>query len=394
MKCPRCGTTNGRTNKYCRECGLKLEGLSMQRLRQTDADTNLDESDEVALGEELFNIWQHYSSGNLDVALGKAEEIIRRAPDSTSAHNILALIYEKKAEKELVAGNEEAARNLLKLAIEQYERIIDLNPDSAADREKLASLRLKISGQTLTSPRPRHIFDLRTAIKAVPLPFLVGFVTMLVLFIVGVVLFLPGEGAEEAAQTKLHSSDSPQKLKSVSTPSADKANAEAGNSSTLKVYTFPLPTPRDTFVGAARIPSTSDSSGKIRIPTNAMKLPSIGSAQVEVVPESKKTSPVTKPESLQDKNVDTGKGQIKIAQSNTNDELASQEPTGNDLLARAIELYRDGKTNEAISAAQKAMELFQAEVDAGKNVAAAKRGIDNAQKLIQLWQQMSQSVSP
>jgi hypothetical protein len=125
-----------------------------------------------------------------------------------------------------------------------------------------------------------------------------------------------------------------------------------------------------------------------------MKLPSIGGAQVEVVPESKKVYTPTKLEAKQDKKEATGKGQIRIAQSKTIDESASQEPTGNDMLARAIELYRQGKVSEAISTDQKAAELFQAEVDAGKNVAAAKRGIDNAQKLIQLWQQLPQPVSP
>lgn len=397
MRCPRCGTTNGKTNKYCRECGLKLKGLNAQHLQQTDADANLRESDEVALGEELFIIWQHYSSGDLDLALDKAEKVIRRAPDSTSAHNILALIYEKKAEKESAAGNEDAARDLLKLAVEQYERIIDLNPDSAADREKLASLRLKISGQTSVAPRPKHVFDFRTAIKAVPLPFLAGFVTMLLLFVVGVVLFLPGESAEKAVKAKPRSDRSAQKLKSVSTPSGSEAATAGGDYGTLKVYTFPPPAPRDTFAGAAgaaRIPPVPPSSGKSRIPTDAMKLPSIGGVQVEVVPESKKASTPTKPEAAQEKKEDTGKGQIRIAQSKTNDESASQEPTGNDMLARAIELYRQGKVSEAIGTAQKSIELFQAEVDAGKNVAAAKRGIDNAQKLIQLWQQLPQPISP
>lgn len=396
MRCPRCGTTNGKTNRYCRGCGLKLEGLNAQHLQQTNTDANLRESDEIALGEELFDIWQHYSSGDLDVALDKAEKIIRRAPESTSAHNILALIYEKKAEKESAAGNEDAARGLLKLAVEQYERIIDLNPDSAADREKLVSLRLKISGQTSTAPRPRNVFDFRTAIKAVPLPFLAGFATMLVLFVIGVVLFLPGEGAEESAKAKSQPGVPTQKLKSVSTPSGSEAATDAENSVALKVYTFPPPAPRDTAgaVGAAQIPPTPASGGKVRIPTDAMKLPSIGGAHVEVVPESKKTSSSTKPESIQGKREDTGKGQIKIAQPKTNNESVSQEPTGNDMLASAIELYRQGKISEAIGAAQKAAELFQAEVDAGKNVAAAKRGVDNAQKLIQLWQQSSQSVSP
>ena len=60
--------------------------------------------------------------------------------------------------------------------------------------------------------------------------------------------------------------------------------------------------------------------------------------------------------------------------------------SGSTLLAQAIRLHDQGKTNEAIGAANQAIVLWDADVEAGKSVDSAKRGIANANKFISLWQ--------
>lgn len=65
--------------------------------------------------------------------------------------------------------------------------------------------------------------------------------------------------------------------------------------------------------------------------------------------------------------------------------------TGGTLLAQAIRLHDQGRTSEAIGAANQAIVLYRADVDAGRNVETSKRGIANANKLISIWQESASS---
>jgi len=62
-------------------------------------------------------------------------------------------------------------------------------------------------------------------------------------------------------------------------------------------------------------------------------------------------------------------------------------PTGGSMLAQAIRLHDEGKISEAIGAANQAVVLYQADLDAGKNSEVASRGIKNAHRLISVWQE-------
>ena len=144
MKCPRCGKINGKTNKFCRECGLRLEGLAAKAAAPQRATAPA--ADEVVVGEALFDVWEVLEKGDLDAALERAEGVVEANSESAAAHSVLALIYERKAEQEFSATRSEEGREFLKLAVAHYEKIIDLNPDSTADREKLAALRRRVTG--------------------------------------------------------------------------------------------------------------------------------------------------------------------------------------------------------------------------------------------------------
>lgn len=194
MICPKCSATNGDTNRFCRECGFRLEGAVQPRAPETEG---AQVADEVALGQELFNVWQLFEAGDLDNALREGEAIVQRNPESATAHSLIALIYERKAEQELERGGMEQALPFFKQAIAQYERIIDLNPDSTADREKLASLRARIAAQP-ADEAPRAPVGVRAALRAVPPQFLAAFAAFLVVLIVLIVL-IPGrrEGFSE-----------------------------------------------------------------------------------------------------------------------------------------------------------------------------------------------------
>ena len=155
MKCPNCGINNGRTNKFCRECGQKLEGLEeiSEQVEAVEQAAVARPLDDVALGEELFSIMRLYEDGDLDTAAsGRINDIIERSPDSASAHSIKALVCERKADLAASRGDTPASNGYLQQAVAEYETIIDLNPGSAADREKLVRLRMKLAGNMVSQP--------------------------------------------------------------------------------------------------------------------------------------------------------------------------------------------------------------------------------------------------
>lgn len=406
MKCPKCGTTNGKTNKFCRECGFKLEGLPEQDAQQPKAAVAC-APDEVALGEELFEVWQYYSSGSLDTALAKAEKIIGCTPESASAHSILALIYEKKAEKQLASGDTETAHENLKQAISQYERIIDLNPNSAADREKLASLRLMLAGNgpvggvsDADKPRPGSRVGVRYAsyigaIRQVPVPILAGIGTMVVLLVVGLVILLPSGGDEPVRAAKARQEPPSSRISPVSTPGALQASPAAPTGSApLKVYTFPQPAQQISPAGTASVPPTpTPAREKLDLKVEPVKLPPLTGVELSVVPESKggdKSAKKPEPSQARPNGAEASKGPgdatpTKPAEPRTSD--------GNDLLAEAIRLHNQGRNAEAVASAQQAINVFQADIDAGRNVTSAKRGADTARKYVQAWQPSAASSS-
>ena len=113
MKCPKCGSINGKANKFCRECGFRLEGVQE---KEADRQNVTAQSDEVELGEELFAAMEVYESGDYNAALEKCNGIIAKNPGSASAHSLLASIYERKVDAETSNGDAEQARKCMELA--------------------------------------------------------------------------------------------------------------------------------------------------------------------------------------------------------------------------------------------------------------------------------------
>ncbi|MHB9035164.1 MAG: hypothetical protein ACYC64_00755 [Armatimonadota bacterium] len=379
MKCPKCGTYNGKTNKFCRECGLHLAWvIEDENQRQEIADAV---SDDVALGEALAEVYDCYESGDLDVALTGAERIARENPDSTSVHGVLALIYERKGEIELEAGDPKAAHDFFELALAQYEKIIDLNPDSAADREKLSTIRVKLNGgiAPLRVAR-RPVASFKSAVKSIPPQLLASGVAFIVILMLVIILLPGGDKSTMAESSKLGSGNEPQQVAAARNGAESlTTSASASAPSGLKVYTFPAPTqapsPAPPTPGSAPRQITEPSPRQPEV--KPAKLPSFGN-ELTIVPEPKKSEKAT---------AKIEPAQSKPAMAGSPKEDTTPRVDGTSLLAAAIRMRNQGRTQEAISSAQQAIPYFQAEVDAGTNATSARRGIDNAKKLISLWQQ-------
>jgi tetratricopeptide (TPR) repeat protein len=364
MKCPNCDTVNAKTNKYCRQCGTRLDVLVSHEPEPAPA------TDEVVLGEELFAVLELFERGDLDAALDKSSKLLSGNPGSASAHSIVALVYERKAEAALAEGNSDGARDFLKRAIEHYEAIIDLNPDSSADREKLASLRLRHTGND-ASLQPKVSFGPGVNIKraglsgwlrSIPRPAMAAAGALVIV----VVLVVAVTGLTGGRPKTTHASKRHETPVVTVTPSE---SSEPG----LRVYTYPqaqnpsaavplAPTP------ALPTPARAPSSGEVK----PLKLPKIDQ-ELTLVPEPKPGA---------------GKPEPAPARPNTVEDKppAPARPTGDSLLAKSIKFRNQGDTSEAIGAANQAIVLYRADIDAGKNTDSANRGIATATKYISIWQ--------
>ncbi|MEN6356560.1 MAG: zinc ribbon domain-containing protein [Armatimonadota bacterium] len=372
MKCPKCGAYNGKTNKFCRECGLHLAWVV--------EDDNLlagKASDEVALGEALAEVYDCYESGDMDVALAGAEKIVFNNPGSTSAHGVLALIYERKGELELDAYNAQAARDYLELALAEYEKIVSLNPDSTADREKLVVLRAKLKGKKSRVPVVgRQIARLKAVVMSAPPQALAAGITFIVVLMLAIILIPGPKKSLSPRRSKLSSGSMPQ----ASVVPSNSVNT--GASQGLKVYTFPAPaaaTQAPTTPAPTPAPSNTLGAKPHISEVKPVKLPPIGN-ELTIVAEPKKSGKASaKVEPVQPKIV---KSAASAQKTDT-----TPKANGTSLLAAAIQLRNQGRTQDAISTAEQAITHFQSEINSGSNATSAQRGIENARKLISLWQQ-------
>lgn len=128
MFCRECGAGISADSKFCKECGAKIGGsvktmaLTVQDLEPVASDVN-----QERLTKLLDMAFWHNDAGNLDAAVKACEAALVINPSSTTAHSLLATIYEKK-------GDDESA-------IAHLQVVLELNPDSFADQAKLEELR-------------------------------------------------------------------------------------------------------------------------------------------------------------------------------------------------------------------------------------------------------------
>lgn len=136
MFCTQCGTKNPDDARFCRQCGQKVDAV--QPVPLDESAFAILQRPEDRVDDLLVNAFRRSEHGDLDGAVHACLEALTIRPDSTSAHSLLGMMYEKRGEREK--------------AITQFEKVLALNPGSIADREKLEQLR-----DSTTVLTPRHI---------------------------------------------------------------------------------------------------------------------------------------------------------------------------------------------------------------------------------------------
>jgi len=166
MICPGCQTLNFRDYKFCRECGHKLELPAPAQPTMMLTAQAAAASDDAQVQQLLDEAFRSLENGALGDAALACQGALALRPESTAAHSLLGLVYERQ-------GN-------VPDAIQQYRIVLDLNPTSKADRAKL-DLLLARTGQKKRSwwegQRPLH----RRTIAGAAATVLIFFTALLVL---------------------------------------------------------------------------------------------------------------------------------------------------------------------------------------------------------------------
>lgn len=138
MFCTACGTKNALDANFCKQCGQKIDRTAPPSISEEDFAMPASAEDRVS--DLLVRAFQKYEAGDLDGAISACSEALALRPDSTSAHSLLGMLYERQGEREK--------------AIAEYEKVLQLNPGSIADREKLDILRdgtIRLAPRKITS---------------------------------------------------------------------------------------------------------------------------------------------------------------------------------------------------------------------------------------------------
>ena len=367
MKCPECGTTNEYDFKYCRECGNHLP----ERNSETrDDEQNADE--QLPINQDVVDLWQLYESNELDTALEKCTALLKKMPESASIHSVAALIYERIAENEKKAGNTDAFSNAIKQAIIHYEEILKFNNNSSADKAKLLHLKNMISN---IDQAGSHTSDkIKTLISNKKAPLIAAISVFIIVVISGISFFATNNQENHKKKTVV----------SITNNNAIPALPQSGNqqmtpSNNLGYQNQPVQSTPDVVIQTqpqVEQPQSQSRNNQIErnnrsVPTfEPLKLPAINNLTVQ---QSKnKVVKSTPPQNL-------------AASPETNSSQQTDTDDNNDassMLARALELRKRGENQLSIAAAEKAIDLYGQDKNAGKNIEMSNLGIRNAQTII------------
>lgn len=175
VSCKHCATPNSLDSTFCKKCGTPLADEDIK-----EAEAKL----ETLIGEGVTL----YNAGRFDDAMEIAEAAVMTNPSSPQALSL--------------KGDCHAHRGEVAEAIECYEKVVELNPDSALDKLRLNQLRNQLVLQ-VNPPQP----DRRLAVVG-------GLATVvLVMCIAAIAARMNGQAnakAEVAMSSKLPDSNQPQ----------------------------------------------------------------------------------------------------------------------------------------------------------------------------------------
>lgn len=138
MYCVQCGTKNPEDARFCKQCGRKMEppgeesdSLPVEAAHTPVSPAELVPDPEARYSELMARAFAHYMRGEYEHARDACRDALDLKPDSAESHALLSTVYERLGEVDK--------------AIAERERVVELNPSSLADKEKLEALRAGIA---------------------------------------------------------------------------------------------------------------------------------------------------------------------------------------------------------------------------------------------------------
>jgi tetratricopeptide (TPR) repeat protein len=125
VRCPDCETPNSVDSKFCKFCGAALPEEELVGAQ-------------VKLTELLNEGYRIFNEGRTDEALLVAESALESSATSTQALSLKAMCCERTGE--------------LAEALELYEKVVELNPESALDKIKVTHLRNQLNAKVVEVP--------------------------------------------------------------------------------------------------------------------------------------------------------------------------------------------------------------------------------------------------
>ena len=145
--CKNCNKENSLDSRFCRSCGVGLSDAELQTERQKLEDL-------VAEG------YRQFSAGQTEDALLIAQSAVTQDPAHSSARSLMGMAFERQGR--------------IAEALECYEQVLDLNPDSALDRIKVTQLRNALTAHLKEAPTPNRRAATVGALAAAALIICVG----------------------------------------------------------------------------------------------------------------------------------------------------------------------------------------------------------------------------
>lgn len=164
VACPKCVVNNTLDSGFCKKCGAVLP-------------VSVIEEEQEKLKEIVTKGMESYEAGNLEEAMAIAEHAILTNPSYGEAYAVKGLVHERKAE--------------YAEALDAYETVVALNPDSTIDKIKLNQLRNAFAQRQSGAPKP----DRRSAA-------LMGLAATLLFASVGGVVYGIVQTSSETKQTQ------------------------------------------------------------------------------------------------------------------------------------------------------------------------------------------------
>ncbi|MDW8105743.1 MAG: tetratricopeptide repeat protein, partial [Armatimonadota bacterium] len=161
MFCTQCGAHNTDDSRFCYQCGHRLQPERPMPTLDESAFQLESPEQQAKIRQLLDEALAHEADGRFAEAILACEGVLVLDPANTSAHSLLGLIYEKQGD--------------LQKAAAEYEKVVALNPDSAADRAKLEELRRRLRMPASKPPREEPNY----------LPVLIGAFVTIGLFVMG-----------------------------------------------------------------------------------------------------------------------------------------------------------------------------------------------------------------